>query len=138
MHGIHPHTDLEAHSHSRSNGHTKGTEDPTASLHASALRTEKIAKFLEAHFGPVEIVETRGDSEEGDGDDVHMKPTKLLAFDPAILVRLDEWTARVGLVDLVRNTYLSRECRCPNFLLCSRSSNPISSLSSLASKLCWR
>lgn len=116
MHDIHPHTDLEAHSHSHSHSHAdahsngvdpQDAADPSASLHASALRTEKIAKFLEAHFGPVEIVETREEGNGEDGEDMDMKPTKLLAFDPAIVVHLDEWTARVGLLDLVGVSHLT-------------------------------
>ncbi|KAF8335755.1 beta-lactamase-like protein [Cantharellus anzutake] len=53
-----------------------------------ALRTQKIADFLEAHFGDVETVETRT------GDDGK------LILDPAMVVRIDKWEARIGLLDL--------------------------------------
>lgn len=49
-HDIHPHTDLDA------LGEGEGTE---AVVHAGALRTERVAQFLEAQFGDVEVVETR-------------------------------------------------------------------------------
>lgn len=108
-HDRHPHTDLDA-----------SESGPDAVLHAGALRTEKIAKFLEAHFGEVEVVETReveigeatNDEEDtlmGESDETH--PTEkekqegdknLLVFEPAIVVKLDDWEARVGLLDLVR------------------------------------
>lgn len=135
---LHPHTDLDA--------LDQAGDDPSIAVHSSALRTEKIAKFLEAHFGDVDVVETReveagedtddvpgdtamrnGDEElpankiEGAGDtemvdatdgapqdtvktatdDVESKDGKLLLFDPAIVVKLDEWEARIGLLDLV-------------------------------------
>lgn len=59
-------------------------------LERRALRTQKIADFLQLHFGEVETVETRPD-EEGK-----------VILDPGIIVRLDEWEARIGLLDLVR------------------------------------
>jgi cleavage and polyadenylation specificity factor subunit 3 len=99
---LHPHTDLDAHA-----GHQSPGTDP--SWHAGALRTEKIVKFLEAHFGPVKLVETRetamvstSETEHGD-ENMSIQPVKvpLLSFDPAIVVTLDEWTAWIGLVDLV-------------------------------------
>jgi hypothetical protein len=104
-HDRHPHTDLDA-----------SESGPDAILHAGALRTEKIAKFLEAHFGEVEVVETREIEVGGatDGEDTPMEDgdeaqatedrkgdEKLLVFEPAIVVKLDDWEARIGLLDLV-------------------------------------
>jgi len=54
-----------------------------------ALRTQKIADFLQIHFGEVETIETRPDE---DGK---------VVVDPAMIVHLDEWEARIGLLDLV-------------------------------------
>lgn len=58
----------------------------------------------------MEIVETREELDGRDGEDVDMKPSKLLSFDPAIVVKLDEWIARVGLLDLVRRLTASSFC----------------------------
>ena len=111
-HDQHPHADLDA-----------LESGPDAVLHAGAFRTEKIAKFLEAHFGEVEVVETREievgeatneeDTVMQDGDEVHTTEKeqgheKLLVFEPAIVVKLDDWEARVGLLDLVRVQFLMR------------------------------
>lgn len=108
-HDINPHTDLDA---------LGSKSDSDAALHAGAIRTEKIAKFLEAHFGDVEVVETRevevvsgedtamGEGDEGatteqNGETKEEGSGKMLVFEPAIVVRLDAYEARIGLVDLV-------------------------------------
>jgi len=63
--------------------------DASEPVERAALRTQKIAEFLEAHFGSVEIAETEA-TEEGN-----------MMLEPAIVVRLDDLEARVGLIDLV-------------------------------------
>ena len=141
------HTDLDA-----------SESGPDAVLHAGALRTEKIAKFLEAHFGGVEVVETReveiGEATTNDEEDTLMgesdetDPTekekqegdrKLLVFEPAIVVNLDDWEARVGLLDLVRiltvfymfSSDVDRSFSVRSFVATmNRSSNEL--------KLCWK
>ena len=141
------HTDLDA-----------SESGPDAVLHAGALRTEKIAKFLEAHFGEVEVVETReveiGEATTNDEEDTLMgesdetDPTekekqegdrKLLVFEPAIVVNLDDWEARVGLLDLVRiltvfymfSSDVDRSFSVRSFVATmNRSSNEL--------KLCWK
>jgi cleavage and polyadenylation specificity factor subunit 3 len=52
---------------------------------AAVLRLERIIVFLEAHFGDVELYEPKPDDEAV----------------PAILVKLDENEARIGLLDMV-------------------------------------
>lgn len=55
----------------------------------------------------IEVAKT-GDGEDTlmDGDETHAtekqeEDGKLLVFEPAIVVKLDEWEARIGLLDLV-------------------------------------
>lgn len=86
-------THTHSHSHGEDHGHphphadlSQTTSDP---IEQGALRTQRIAEFLEAHFGEVDIVDSR---ELEDGK---------LILDPAILVKLDEAEARVGLLDMV-------------------------------------
>lgn len=74
-HHPHPHADL-----------SQTTPDP---IEQNALRTQRMAEFLEAHFGEVDIVDSR-ETEDGK-----------LVLDPAILIKLDEAEARVGLLDMV-------------------------------------
>lgn len=78
-----------SHSHDVPHPHADLPSGISDSIERGALRTQKIAEFLEAHFGSVEIVEMR----ETDNGKV--------MFEPAIVVRLDDQEARVGLVDLV-------------------------------------
>lgn len=119
----HDHSHSHSHDHPDVNPHTDLDalgEGSDAAIHAGALRTEKIAKFLEAHFGEVELVETRevevgedhgGDSTMEDGEQTPdatngNKNGTLLVYEPAIVVRLDEYEARIGLVDLVRPIFI--------------------------------
>lgn len=65
------------------------------------LRYERLATFLESHFGYAEIylpdLDTKGDMKPGEKDD------------PAIIVKVDGIVARVNLVNLVRQVSIRQE-----------------------------
>lgn len=57
------------------------------------MRIQRLAMFLEAHFGEVELHmpdDSEADPDQGDGDN-----------EPSLLVRLDEADARINLLSLV-------------------------------------
>lgn len=64
------------------------------------MRIQRLAMFLEAHFGEVELhmpEAAEDDQEQEQGEDDH---------EPSLLVRLDEADARIHLLSLVRFFYI--------------------------------
>ncbi|KAJ7680303.1 beta-lactamase-like protein [Mycena polygramma] len=80
----HSHTKLDSHSH------------PHADRQDAVTRIKRIAWFLEAHFGEVELHMPEESQEEPEqGEDDH---------EPSLLVRLDEAIAQINLISLARLT----------------------------------
>lgn len=81
----------QPHSHSHSHPHAD-----TKSEASSVMRIQRLAMFLEAHFGEVELhmpdEEDAQELEQGE-DEQH---------DPSLIVRLDEVAATINLLSLVR------------------------------------
>lgn len=79
-------------SHGRSHTHSQGHPhaEPESET-SSVMRIQRLAMFLEAHFGEVELhmPEAEDDQEQGEGD-----------HEPSLLVRLDEADARIHLLSL--------------------------------------
>ena len=87
----HPHS--HAHSHTPPHSHPHADADgPDAEL----TRIHWLAKFLEAHFGEVELHMPEEAVEPEQGEASH---------EPALLVRLDEADALVSLVSMVRRAH---------------------------------
>ncbi len=85
-----------AHSHSHSHSHAPEHPHPHADIEgesAVVTRIHRLAMFLEAHFGEVELHMPEETGEVEQGEDSH---------EPSLLVRLDEADALVNLLSLVR------------------------------------
>ena len=59
------------------------------------VRIQRLALFLEAHFGEVELHMPEASMESEQGDDKH---------EPTLLVRLDEADAEINLLSMVSTT----------------------------------
>lgn len=82
---------MQPHSHSHNHAHPHGDKDSGAS---SVMRIQRLAMFLEAHFGEVELHMPEEDAQELEqGEDEQ--------HDPSLIVRLDEADARINLLSLV-------------------------------------
>ncbi|KAL0956605.1 hypothetical protein HGRIS_002742 [Hohenbuehelia grisea] len=81
-----------SHSHSHSHSH----EHPHADNHtesADVIRIQRLAMFLEAHFGEVELHMPDGSEDDAEqGEETN---------EPSLLVRLDEADARISLTTLI-------------------------------------
>jgi len=77
----------QSHSHSHSHPHADSHEE-----NSDVIRIQRLAMFLEAHFGEVELhmPEETGEPEQGEENGV----------EPSLLVRLDEADARISLVSM--------------------------------------
>ncbi|KAJ7672856.1 beta-lactamase-like protein [Mycena rosella] len=82
-----PHT----HSHAKSDAHSH--PHPHGDSHDAVMRIKRLAWFLEAHFGEVELhmPEDSQEEEPEQGEDDQ---------EPSLLIRLDETTAQINLVSL--------------------------------------
>ncbi|KDQ21927.1 hypothetical protein BOTBODRAFT_26331 [Botryobasidium botryosum FD-172 SS1] len=77
---------MTTHKHAHAHPHAEPSHPHSHSEELdNALRVERIAMFLEAHFGDLDLIEGK------ESEDIA----------PAILLRLDEWEARVSLDDMV-------------------------------------
>jgi cleavage and polyadenylation specificity factor subunit 3 len=78
---------------SNSNGHRHPHAD-TTSENAEVTRIQRIAMFLEAHFGEVELhMPERGDDDDFEQDEDNSEPS--------LLVRMDEADAQINLASMV-------------------------------------
>ena len=80
------------------NSHPHTHPHPHADVHEKnfMVRIQRLAMFLEAHFGEVEL-HFPEEEQEGEGEE------------PSLLIRLDEADAQVNLATLVRCARLSQE-----------------------------
>lgn len=88
----HPHS----HDHSHDHSHAPVLPHPHADVEgeqAATIRIQRLAMFLEAHFGEVELHQP--DDEAADAE-LGENPAE-----PALLVRLDEADAVINLVSMV-------------------------------------
>lgn len=82
-----------SHSHEHSHEHAHPHADPESET-SSVMRIQRLAMFLEAHFGEVELhMPDVAEDDREQGEDDH---------EPSLLVRLDEADARIHLLSLVR------------------------------------
>ncbi|KAI0930575.1 endoribonuclease ysh1 [Taiwanofungus camphoratus] len=87
---------LTSHSHSHSHSHIHAPDEPhphadIEEASASVTRVRRLAMFLEAHFGEVELHMPEEADEPEQGEDSH---------EPSLLVRLDEADALINLVSM--------------------------------------
>lgn len=61
-------------------------------------RVQRLAMFLEAHFGEVEFHQPDEEEAEGEGEEREQGER---SEEPSLLVRLDEADARIDLISLV-------------------------------------
>ncbi len=87
----HKHSHEHPHKHKHPHANTEGEL-------ASMTRVQRLAMFLEAHFGEVEFHQP-----DEDGSDAEEKEQgERSDEEPSLLVRLDEADARIDLISLVR------------------------------------
>ena len=86
---------MTTHPHSHSHSHAPSHKHPHADIddgREEKVRIQRLAMFLEAHFGEVEFHMPEEVPDPEQGEDGH---------EPALLVRLDEADALVNLVSMV-------------------------------------
>ena len=83
----HPHAHSHSHAPEQSHPHADVDEENVAST-----RIRRLAMFLEAHFGEVELHMPEATAEPEHGEDDH---------EPSLLVRLDEADAVINLLTMV-------------------------------------
>jgi hypothetical protein len=81
------HSQSESGSHQHPHGDSEGAT-------SSVIRIQRLAMFLEAHFGEVELHMPEANEEEQEGSN---EPQQ----DPSLLVQLDDADAQINLVSLV-------------------------------------
>ena len=99
-------TNAHKHTHAPEHAHPHADAEPED---AERLRIQRLAWFLEAHFGEVEFHMPDADdaNEVEQGEDAH---------EPALLVTLDEADAMINLLSMV--------CTRASFLICSQMLTP--------------
>ena len=88
---------VTTHRHSHDHDHKHPHADAKGEL-SSMTRVQRLAMFLEAHFGEVEFHQP--DNEESDPEE--KEAGEHSDEEPSLLVRLDEADARINLLSLVR------------------------------------
>jgi cleavage and polyadenylation specificity factor subunit 3 len=102
-------------SHSHSHSHAPSHPHPHADIEdktAENVRIRRLAMFLEAHFGDVELhmpeqPPTSPQDEHGEGD--------LANQEPALLVTLDDSEAVINLSSMVRSSFCAQIDLCPDY-----------------------
>lgn len=100
-------THSHSHAHSHAPTHTHPHADIEDSSNAVGTRIQRLAMFLEAHFGEVEFHMPDSDSKMDKGpEDGTGEPST--EEQPSLLVRLDEANAVINLLSMVSCTSKSR------------------------------
>ena len=91
---------MTTHSHSHSHSHPHADSEGESS---SVVRIQRLAMFLEAHFGEVELHMPENSPDEPTEDE----------SEPSFLVRLDDAHAQISLISMVINRHLSHLLQYP-------------------------